>query len=88
MSNPFDSRAASLSGPGLDYAPVTPSNTTPLPDVAIALYVESGGAVRFTSQKGQTRTVTVPDFGWVLCGVRQVLSTGTTAGGIHAVVVS
>lgn len=61
MSNPFDSRAASLSGPGVDYAPVTPSNTTPLPDVAIALYVESGGAVRFTSQKGQTRTVTVPN---------------------------
>lgn len=88
MSNPFDSRAASLSGPGLDYAPVAPSNTAALPDVAIALYVEAGGVVRFVSQKGATRTVTVPDYGWVLCGVRQVLATGTTAGGIHAVVVS
>lgn len=88
MSNPFSTRAASLTGPGIDYAPVTPSNTASLPDVAIALYVETGGTIRFVSQKDQTRTVSVPDFGWVLCGVKRVLATGTNAGGIHAVVVS
>ncbi|MEX2517891.1 MAG: hypothetical protein WD969_01010 [Paracoccaceae bacterium] len=88
MSNPFTLRAASLSGPGVDYAPVTPSDVQPLADVAIALYAESGGTISFVSQKGETRTVTVPDFGWLLCGVRQVRATGTSAGSIHAVVVS
>lgn len=88
MSNPFSLRSASLSGPGIDYAPVIPSDSQVLPDVAIALYVEAGGAVRFISQKNETRTVTAPDFGWILCGVKSVLATGTTAGGIHAVVVS
>lgn len=87
MSNPFSLRATSLSGPGIDYAPVTPSNSISLPDVAIALFIEGGGAVRFVSEKGETRTVSVPDFGWILCGVRQVLATGTSATGLHAVVV-
>ncbi|MFV0474912.1 MAG: hypothetical protein ACK5MQ_12010 [Pikeienuella sp.] len=85
MSNPFSLRTASLAGPGVDYAPVAPSDTGELPDVAIALYVENGGAIRFVSEKGETRTVTTPDFGWVLCGVRAVRATGTTAGAIHAI---
>lgn len=88
MSNPFSLRAASLSGPGTDYAPVIPTDSGVLADVAIALFVESGGSVRFVSQKDETRTVSVPDFGWVLCGVKAVRATGTTAGGIHAIVVS
>lgn len=88
MSNPFSLRSTSLSGPGLDYAPVNPSDSAALPDVAIALYAENGGAISFISQKGETRTVTVPDFGWVLCGVQAVRATGTTAGAIHAVVIS
>ena len=88
MSNPFSLRATSLNGPGIDYAPVTPSNSQPLSDVAIGLYVETGGDVAFVSEKGQTRTVRVPDFGWILCGVRQVRATGTTAADIHAVIVS
>lgn len=88
MSNPFSLRATSLNGPGIDYAPVTPSNTQPLPDVAVSLYAESGGAITFISEKGQTRTVRVPDHGWVLCGVRQVRASGTTASGLHAIVVS
>lgn len=88
MSNPFSLRAASIHGPGIDYAPVTPSDTQTLADVAIALYAETGGAIRFVSQKGETRTVAVPDFGWLLCGVRAVRATGTTAGAIHAVVVT
>lgn len=75
----------SLSGPGRDYQPVTPDDGTTLPQTALALYVETGGAVRFVSVRGETRTVAVPDFGWVLCGVDQVMATGTTAAGIHAV---
>lgn len=88
MSNPFLTRATTIAGPGIDYAPVTPNNDMNLEDVAIALFVESGGSVSFVSLKGQIRTVTVPDFGWILCGVSRVRSTGTTADGIHAVVVS
>lgn len=88
MTNPFQNRSGSLVGPGHDYVPLTPSDVADLEDVAIALYVETGGTVTFVSVKGQSRTVTLPDFGWLLCGVRRVAATGTTATGIHAIVVS
>lgn len=88
MTNPFSRRASSLSGPGVDYVPVTPNDSTDLQDVAASIYVETGGSVRFVSIKGETRTVLVPDFGWVVCGALRILETGTTASGIHAVVVS
>jgi hypothetical protein len=84
-SDPFSSRTASSAGPGRDYRPVTPSDAAPLPQPAIALYVETGGAVAFISATGASRVVNAPDFGWILCGVRQVLATGTTAVGVHAV---
>ena len=88
MSNPFETRSTSLAGPGVDYAPVTPDDATDLPDVAISVFVESGGAVSFTSQKGVDRTVVLPDFGFLACGVRRIRATGTTASGIHAIVVT
>lgn len=88
MTNPFSRRAATLSGPGIDYRPITPDDATDLPDVAASLYVEGAGRVAFVSVKGESRSVAVPDFGWVICGVRRVLASGTTASGIHAVVVS
>ena len=88
MSNPFETRSTSLAGPGVDYAPVSPDDAVDLPDVAISLYVETGGAVSFTSQKGLDRTVTLPDHGFLACGVRRVRASGTTASGIHAVVVT
>jgi hypothetical protein len=84
--DPFDNaRAISTAGPGRDYLPVTPSDVTDLPQVAISVYVETAGAVCFVSAAGNTRTVALPDHGWLLCGVRRVLATGTTAAGIHAV---
>ncbi len=88
MTNPFSRRSATLNGPGIDYFPVTPDDGTDLPDIAASLFIEGAGAVAFTSVKGQSRVVAVPDFGWIICGVRRVLATGTTATGIHAVVVS
>ena len=88
MTNPFSRRASSLSGPGIDYVPVTPDDGADLSDVAASVYVETGGAITFVSVKGETRTVTVPDFGWLVCGVIRIMATGTTASGIHAVVVS
>ncbi|MHA3914928.1 spike base protein, RCAP_Rcc01079 family [Halovulum sp. GXIMD14793] len=88
MTNPFNRRANSLSGPGIDYVPVTPDDATDLTDVAASIYVEGAGAVSFVSVKGQARTVNVSDFGWIICGATRILATGTTATGIHAVVVS
>ncbi|MEM6422709.1 MAG: hypothetical protein AAF698_08980 [Pseudomonadota bacterium] len=88
MNDPFLNRATSVAGPGIDYVPVTPDDLTDLTTVAVALYVESAGSIAFISQKGQPRSVQVPNFGYVLCGVRRVLATGTTAGGVHAIVVS
>ena len=88
MTNPFSRRASSLAGPGIDYLPVTPDDAADLPDVAASLYVEGAGSVAFVSVKGETRTVADPEFGWIVCGVTRVLATGTTATGIHGVVVS
>ncbi|MEM7544859.1 MAG: hypothetical protein AAF367_04915 [Pseudomonadota bacterium] len=88
MPNPFDTRSTSLSGPGVDYEPVVPSDTTDLGDTAVSLFVETGGVVAFVSQKGFDRVVQLPDYGFLACGVRRVKATGTTAAGIHAVVVT
>lgn len=88
MSNPFQSLAPTPNGPARDYVPIVPNDATDLADVAVSLYVEGGGAVSFVSVKGNSRNVIVPDFGWIVCGVTRVLSTGTTATGIHACVVT
>lgn len=88
MPNPFDTRSTSLAGPGIDYAPVVPSDNVDLSDTAVSLFVETGGVVAFVSQKGEDRVVQLPDYGFLACGVRRVKSTGTTAVGIHAVIVT
>lgn len=84
MSNPFKNRATPLTGPALDIEPVTPNDGADLPTPAISLYVETGGAVAFVSEKGQTRTVVLGDLAILPVGVRRVLATGTTATGLHA----
>lgn len=84
MTNPFD-RTLHVGAPGRVYLAVTPNDTNDLTEIATSLYVETGGAVRFLSVKGDECTVTVPDFGWIFCGATRVFSTGTTASGIHAI---
>lgn len=89
MANPFSGRAVSISGPATDIVPVSPDDATDLPDVAVALYVETGGAVVFDSVAvGATRTVTVGDRMILPVGARRVRATGTTATGIHALVIA
>lgn len=88
MSNPFDGRAIALSGPATDIRPVTPSDAADLADVALALYVETGGSLSLVTEAGQSRSVTVADFSMLPVGVRRVNATGTTAAGIHAMVLS
>jgi hypothetical protein len=86
MSNPFENRMPSLRGPATDMEPILPSDLSDLPNVAVSLYVETGGAVSFESVAGGVRTVTVGDNAILPVGVRKVRSTGTTASGIHAFV--
>jgi hypothetical protein len=84
--NPFENRNNALSGPATDVVPVTPNNAADLPPVAIGLYVEVAGTVSIVTVTGQTRSVGVADFAILPVGVRRVNATGTTATGIHALV--
>ena len=62
MTNPFSNRSLSLSGPTTDIVPVTPDDAANLPDVAVALYVETGGDLVIETVRGGTRTVEMADF--------------------------
>lgn len=86
MNDPFRNRTLSLSGPARDVVPVTPDDSNDLPNIAIALYVEAGGSVAFTTVAGNNRTVKVGNFYILPIGARRVFATGTTATGIHAMV--
>lgn len=86
--NPFKIRETSLAGPVTDILPVTPSDSTDLALVAVSLYVQSGGTIALVTVAGQTRTLTVADYSYLPVGVSRVLATGTTATGIHALVLA
>ncbi len=88
MANPFHGRAVPIGGPATDIVPVTPDDATDLPDAAIALFVTIGGDVVFdTVRGGGPRTVTVSDQTLLPVGIVRVRATGTTATGIHALVI-
>ena len=87
MSNPFLNRTSAPSGPARDILPVTPSDTVDLSSVAIAIYVETGGALQFVTERGTTRTVNLADHAILPVATARVLASGTTATGIHAFVV-
>lgn len=84
--NPFAHRARSLSGPATDALPVTPDDALDLAQVAIGLYVETGGTLVVDTVAGPTRTIGVADFAMLPLGTRRVRASGTTATGIHALV--
>ena len=88
MTNPFSHRSASLSGPATDVQPVLPDDATDLPKEALALYVETGGTLSMVTAGGHERAIAVPDFAILPVGVRRVRATGTTATGIHAMVIA
>jgi hypothetical protein len=91
MANPFIyENAPNQSGLVIDMVEVTASDSTDnvgSGNIAIGLYIEAGGDVVFLNKDGNERTVTVPDFHTLTCSVKRVKSTGTTATGIHALVV-
>lgn len=84
MIDPFKNRSAELSGPATDIITVIPSDATDFAEVAVALYVETGGAVSLVTQTGATRLINVADHSILPVGTRRVNATGTTAIGIHA----
>ena len=88
MTNPFANRAPSLQGPATDIQPVTPDDGADFARMAIALYVETGGMLSIVTASGDARQVTLPDFAILPVGVRKVNATGTTATGIHALVLA
>ena len=84
--NPFANRTRSIQGPATDALPVTPDDAADLPMVAVATYVETGGIIVVDTVAGQTRTLAVADFSILPVGIKRVRATGTTAMGIHALV--
>lgn len=86
--NPFENRIQALSGPASDALPVIPDDADDLPHVAIGLYVETGGTVSIQTVTGATRSIAVADFSVLPIGVRRVNATGTSASGIHALVLA
>ena len=86
--NPFADRAHSISGPATDALPVVPDDGNDLPMVGIALYVETGGTVVVDTVAGETRTIAVADFSILPVGVKRVRASGTTASGLHALVLA
>ncbi|MGJ8582762.1 MAG: spike base protein, RCAP_Rcc01079 family [Marinosulfonomonas sp.] len=88
MTNPFENRTSSLAGPATDILPVSPDDVTELPDVAIALYIETGGTLSLLTARGGQRSVSVADHSILPVGTRRVNASGTTATGIHAMVIS
>lgn len=91
MANPFIyENAPNQSGLVIDMIEVTTSDSTDnvgSGNIAIGLYIETGGTVVFLNKDDNERTVIVPDFHTITCSVKRVKSTGTTASGIHALVV-
>jgi hypothetical protein len=89
MANPFEGVSGQLNGSVYDMVPVTPadgSDNLGTGNIAIGLYVTGEGNVTFHNKDGVSRTVTVPDNFYLICSIKRVLSTGTTATGIHALV--
>lgn len=86
--NPFENRIQALSGPASDALPVSPDDSTDLPNVAIGLYIESAGTVSVVTVTGETRSLAVTDFSILPVGVRRVNASGTTASGLHALVLA
>ncbi|EAR52577.1 hypothetical protein OG2516_05698 [Oceanicola granulosus HTCC2516] len=89
MTNPFMSgRALPLSGPASDILPVTPDDSQSLSHTAIGLYSETAGTIVFETARGEVRTVAVGALSILPVGASRVLATGTTATGLHALVLA
>lgn len=76
-----------MAGIPSDYLPVTPHDTNPLTGRVIGLYVEVAGNIVVKMQGGTNRTLAIANNEFIYGLFTHVLSTDTTATGIHAMVV-
>lgn len=89
IKNPYDTLSSNPTGLVETWVSVTPNdsaNNVGTGNTAIGLYVTVGGAVSWQDISGNTITATVPSFFYINCSVRRVLSTGTGATGIFALI--
>jgi hypothetical protein len=89
IKNPYNTLSSNPTGLVETWLAVTPNNETNnvgTDTVAIGMYVTVGGAVSWRDVSGTTITVTVPSNFYINCSVTRVLSTGTTATGIFALI--
>lgn len=84
--NPFSFRKVPLPSVASDIVPITPSDDDDLQRAAMAIYVEGAGNISVITNSGQTRTFGVTAFSLIPLAVTRILSTNTTATGIHALV--
>ncbi|MCC6007888.1 MAG: hypothetical protein JJU40_09430 [Rhodobacteraceae bacterium] len=87
MLDPLVNRSLSPVGPATDVIPVTPDDATDLPELALSLFIETGGSLQIVTRRGETRSLQIDDQTLLPVAVRRVLATGTSATGIHALVV-
>lgn len=89
MSNPFKYLQNNPTGLIRNWVSVTPNDSADnvgTGNVAIGLFIETGGDVVWTDVDGNDITATVPSNFYINCSVARVKSTGTTATGIFALI--
>ena len=89
-SNPFKSLESTPNGLFRNWVPVTPNDSVDnvgTGNVAVGLYLTGGGNVSWIDVDGNTTSVTSFIAGTIIPGsFTRVLSTGTTATGIFALI--
>lgn len=86
MQDRYDGHATSLDGPAGHAFTIVPDDLSELPEVTRALYVGIGGALAVVMQTGAEIVLEGVVAGTVLpLRVRQVKTSGTTAGAIVGV---
>jgi hypothetical protein len=76
-----------------DYVPVTPSDVTAnmggnADSLVIGFYATGTGTVSFQNVDNVARSVVIGNFQYFPCvGIQRINATGTTATGLHAVVI-
>ena len=89
MPNPFKYLQNNPTGLIRNWVEVTPNDSADnvgTGNVAIGLFIETGGDIVWTDVDGNDNTVTVPNNFYLNCSVSRVKSTGTTATGIFALI--
>ena len=87
MTDRFQTTSPSLAGPASHGFAVTPSDSTLLAETTRGIYVSSGGSIAALMLSGASVTFADVPAGTTLpVRLTKIMATGTTAGGIVALV--